>query len=148
MRRKETFLYDSREQHPFIFKGHTNLKTCLKVGDNSIRGYGKFIAIERKGWSDFVRCLTCDWDRFFERDTSQVSKLMKLEHACIVVEGTCNRGLSHTYTRIPLTVEFLARRIAKISLRVPVILMDTRPLAREVALRFLLEAKDIFDGQV
>lgn len=143
--RRHTFYYDSNEQHPFIFDKHINIKKKLAVGDNTIRGYSKYIAVERKGWSDLVRCLTTDWDRFFERDTSQVNRLMKLEHACIVVEGTCRRGLSHTYTRFPLTIDFLARRIAEVSLWVPIILMDTRPLARQTAFRFLLKAKEIFD---
>jgi len=145
MRARQHFLYDSRDKKPYIFKGHTNSKAGLKVGDNTVRGYQKLFAVERKGWSDFLRCVTCDWDRFFSKTTSQVTRLSDLHFSCIVVEGPLRRSYSKTYTRYPVHPEDLLNRVAEIMLWVPICFFENRKLARGATLEFLTHAKREID---
>lgn len=79
---------DSREQLPLFTqslpKGLVVVRDTLDVGDYSIRGFERQIAIERKTISDLLGCLTHDRDRF----KRELEKLIVYEWKAICLEGT------------------------------------------------------------
>ena len=81
---KPTILIDSREKLSWEFPGFTVKRTCLQTYgcDYTIRGYGKYIGVERKSIPDLVTCLRKP--DFGER---QVARIASKEYGCIIVEG-------------------------------------------------------------
>lgn len=77
-----TVVIDSREQLPYSFpQFHTTVGT-LQSGDYSIRGLESQIAIERKGFEDFISCCGSERERF-ERE---IERLLAYPTRAVLVE--------------------------------------------------------------
>lgn len=73
---------DSREQRPFAFAGLASERGTLRTGDYSLKGYERYVAIERKGKLDAWQCVADSRVRF-ERC---IERLAALDFALIVIE--------------------------------------------------------------
>lgn len=92
---------DTREQQPYsedyFSKGSPLKVSCsfiaLPVGDYSLKGKEKEIAIERKTLNDFIHSITTDRERF-ERE---LEKSKGYKRFAIIVEGDFNQIKSQDY---------------------------------------------------
>jgi ERCC4-type nuclease len=81
-RRHPTILVDSRERKPLLFPGIKSVRTTLKTGDYSIRGFTNCCVVEYKSLSDYVKWLSFhDAKRF----NSQLERLLDIPHSVVVV---------------------------------------------------------------
>jgi len=111
-----TILIDTREQHPFVFRGFTAdakeknrplvvpMKyVTLKTGDYSISGYTDQVAVERKSLVDAYQTFGRERDRF-ERE---LVRLNEMDFAAVVIEAGWSSIISnpppHTSVR-PKTI--------------------------------------------
>ena len=80
---------DSREQAPWsfngapVYEGTVVVQGSLSVGDYSIAGLEHLVAVERKGWQDWISCLGRERDRFVR----ELERARGLECFAVVVEG-------------------------------------------------------------
>ena len=138
-------LADTRERLPFVFPGHTVRRTKLDTGDYTLHGYKKFITVERKGFGDFLGCIGTGWEKFMSSG-GQVERLAHMDFSLLVVEGTIRRAQATCYQQHMLNQDTLIKRVAELSIWVPVLLCDTRVMARGAALQFLIKTKEMIDG--
>lgn len=76
-------LVDTREQKPLRFPGWATKPATLQVGDYSIEGLSHRVAVERKSFSDFIRCIGIDRDRWHR----QVLKLKSYPDRLVIVDS-------------------------------------------------------------
>jgi len=76
---------DTREQKPYTFEGYpcATVPATLTSGDYSLTGFESELAIERKGLSDLIGCLTRDRERFFR----ELERLRGYNAAALVIEA-------------------------------------------------------------
>ena len=87
---------DTREQRPYKFSHST--RACLSVGDYSVEGYEKYIALERKSHSDLMSCL----GRNKQHLESQLKKLSKIKHRIVLLDTSPEAILLGSfYSQIP-----------------------------------------------
>lgn len=90
---------DTREQAPYDFAGAscyagtTVEQGSLSTGDYSIRGLEHLVAVERKGWQDWIACLGRERDRFVR----ELERGRGLECFAVVVEGRFEDMAHHDY---------------------------------------------------
>lgn len=138
---------DKREKTPWLFSGHTVSRAMLKTGDYTLRGYRDYLSVERKSWVDFMSCITTEWDRFYRNPLSQVSRLMQLDHACIIVEGNVFTSIHKRYPNlVHLDTPYILDKISEISLYVPVCLFANRLTAQHGCVSFLTHGKKAIDN--
>jgi ERCC4-type nuclease len=80
-------IFDTREQRPFFFRLPKDLpviRTTLKAGDYSIKGFEKNIAIERKSLNDFLISIGKERERF----KKELEILRGYEWAGLVIEAS------------------------------------------------------------
>jgi ERCC4-type nuclease len=97
-----TLVIDTREPSNGLFmpkppKGLSMVRDTLATGDYSIRGFETLISIERKEVPDLIHCCGADRDRFQD----QLTRLSKLAHRWLLIEGTEEETLSfQPYTQM------------------------------------------------
>lgn len=143
---KFSIVVDSNEYsggRAWTFPGYTtHVSTLIKAGcDYSIRGQVGIIGVERKSFSDYVRCLGGDWNRFCR----QMAKLQKNRFHCIIVEGNLDDKIPH-YSR--MTQSAVTRQTARVtSYGIPVLFASTAYKASRLCVDYMTEAlKRIREG--
>ena len=67
-------------------------QSLLKYGcDYAVKGQVGIIGVERKSYSDYVRCIGGDWIRF----QKQLAKLQKNRIYCLIVEASIDSPIYH-----------------------------------------------------
>jgi ERCC4-type nuclease len=127
-------LIDTREKKPFIFQG--SKKVALEVGDYSIHGYIKMVAVERKSLGDFLSCVSK------QRFKQQIRNLLKRPHRVIVVEGSMNDFNKFGFAREETIASFSS---LVVSLGVPIVFCATRRLAQLFTFEYLKNIKKRID---
>lgn len=86
---KPIVLVDTREKYPFEFGGFKNWiadtrSQALKVGDYSIEGMEKLLALERKTLTDLITTVIQERSRFFK----QCEKMTKYRWRALLIEAS------------------------------------------------------------
>ena len=135
-----TIVIDTREQRPYIFKGHPIVQDNLKVGDYSIRGFENQIAIERKQAEEIYGNFGHGRERFMK----ECELLSTYERACIIIENDLSRLISPPeYTKrmykMKLKKSHIVGALAKLigEYGIPVIFASGRREANELTYAIL-----------
>jgi ERCC4 domain-containing protein len=125
---------DSRERYPYAFSKQqaTTTRAALEAGDYAVRSEaGSPVAVvERKSLADLAGGLN-NGTLIFE-----LAKLAEMPRAAVVVEDRYGNLLKHAYA----PAGFLPDLLARVQVRypeVPIIFLETRPLAEEWTFRYL-----------
>lgn len=125
---------DTRERYPYRFSKQqaTTLREALPAGDYAVRSAsGKPVAaVERKSLADLAGALN-DGRLVFE-----LGKLADMARAAVVVEDRYGNLLKHAYA----PAGFLPDMLARVQVRypeIPIVFLETRPLAEEWTFRYL-----------
>lgn len=149
MSSKPIFIVDSQEVahgHDWKFVGYqTKVTSCLKRGyDYSLYGYMDWIGVERKSVADWIgRTGSIAVTEKFRKN--QLDKLIKLEAAAIIVEGSPNMQFYKSYGPKLNPQEMIDSASWIMSLGIPVLFAGSAELAERACIRFLLEAKKRMD---
>lgn len=142
---KFSVVIDSNEYHhgnTWVFDGvTTHVQSLLKYGcDYSIRGQTGIVGVERKSYSDYVRCVGAGWKQFLK----QLKKLRTNRYYCVIVEGNIDDPIP---TQSSMHHEAVSFRTAQLALRrIPVIFASTRARASYMCLQFLSESLKRIQG--
>jgi len=126
---------DSREQMPWNFGEESAVTRRGKIdaGDYALEG-DPFFAIERKSLDDFLGTIASGWERFQRELTRMDGHVAKV----IVVEGTLKDVFEGKHNHPNLTLGFVLKRIARLTLsRVSVIMAGDRAMAAAVGYSIL-----------
>ena len=141
-------IIDSREQHPYAFKGFTGDKSQknlpivvptvvagLKTGDYSIEGFEDRVGIERKSLSDLYSTLGQGRERF----RAEFERLHDLECPALVIEAGWPDIIRSPPEQSKLNPKVVYRTLISWSQRwrIPVYTCDTRDLAERTVFRIL-----------
>jgi hypothetical protein len=125
---------DTRERYPYGFTKQqaTTVRAALAAGDYAVRSEaGTFVAaVERKSLADLAGGLN-NGTLVFE-----LAKLAEMPRAAIVVEDRYGNLLKHAYA----PAGFLPDVLARVQVRypeIPIVFLETRPLAEEWTFRYL-----------
>lgn len=125
---------DSRERYPYRFSKQqaTATRAALPAGDYAVLSASgePVAAVERKSMSDLSGSLS-NGTLVFE-----LAKLAELPRAAVVVEDRYGNLLKHAYT----PAGFLPDLLARVQVRypeIPIVFLETRPLAEEWTFRYL-----------
>jgi hypothetical protein len=125
---------DSRERYPYRFAKQqaTTRRAALRAGDYAVMSEAGMpvAAIERKSLADLAAGLNNGTLTF------ELSKLAELPRAAVVVEDRYGNLLRHAYA----PAGFLPDMLARVQVRypeIPILFLETRPLAEEWTFRFL-----------
>lgn len=135
---KFTVLIDSNEYtvgNTWIFPNHRiKVTSLLKYGcDYSVRGLLGIIGIERKAYSDYVRCVGKGWEAF----QKQLTKLKRNKYHVVIVEGNMDDPI---HKKSSMIHDAVALRTAQIVANgIPVVFTGNRHLAVLVALSWIKE---------
>jgi hypothetical protein len=125
---------DTRERYPYRFAGQRaeTTRAALSAGDYAVRdGGGRIIAaVERKTIGDLANGLN-DGSLVFE-----LTKLAGLPRAAVVVEDRYSALLRNSHAPSGFLPDLLARVQVRYP-EVPIVFMETRPLAEEWTYRWL-----------
>lgn len=128
-------LVDSREQKPYTFDGYRWTVKPLKIGDYSVSGYSKLIAVERKSRMDWCSCLTkAGWPRFIK----QLERMSELRCGLLVVES--NLWDRNIFGQMPAGAR-MHRALEIVLNYVPVLFAGNRSGGKSATLAFLKLAK-------
>lgn len=137
---------DANEHHhgnTWDFPGYSvSVSPLLKFGcDYAVRGQLGQIGVERKSFSDYIRCIGHDWTRFLK----QLEKLQRNRIHAVIVEGNIDDPI-HQYTS--MVHDAIITQTGKVTaLGVPVLFAGTRLKARDLCLSFMKAAlQRIQDG--
>jgi hypothetical protein len=126
-------LVDTRERYPYRFAGKqaSTERRALPVGDYAVELDGGLAgAVERKSLADLARSLVDGGLAFL------LAELSVLPHAAVVVEDR----YSAVFKLEHVPPGFVAELLAAVAVRypaVPILFLETRPLAEEWTFRFL-----------
>jgi len=125
---------DSREHYPYRFsKQHaTTVRAALQAGDYAVvsEGGSPVVVVERKSLADLAGALN-NGTLVFE-----LAKLAEVPRAAVVVEDRYGNLLKHAYA----PAGFLPDMLARVQVRypeIPILFLETRPLAEEWTFRYL-----------
>lgn len=125
---------DTREHYPYRFARQqaTTERAALTAGDYAVRSSEGAIvaAVERKALADLAGALNGGTLVF------ELAKLAELPRAAIVVEDRYGNLLKHAHT----PSGFLPDMLARVQVRypeLPILFLETRPLAEEWTFRYL-----------
>jgi hypothetical protein len=125
---------DTREQYPYRFAKQqaTTVRAALAAGDYAVSADdGAPVAVvERKSLADLAGALN-NGTLVFE-----LAKLAEMPRAAVVVEDRYGNLLKHAYT----PAGFLPDLLARVQVRypeIPIVFLETRPLAEEWTFRYL-----------
>lgn len=107
-------------------------QSLVKYGsDYSVKGQVGMIGVERKSYSDYVKCIGADWKRF----QKQLIKLQRNKFHCVIVEGSLDDPISTHSLVVP---EAVILRTAQITtLGVPVLFAGSRIKATLLCINFM-----------
>jgi hypothetical protein len=135
---------DTRERYPYGFSKQqaTTVRAALSAGDYSVRSEdGTPVAVvERKSLTDLAGGLN-NGTLIFE-----LAKLAEMPRAAVVVEDRYGNLLKHAYT----PAGFLPDMLARVQIRypeIPIVFLETRPLAEEWTFRYLGAALAEFESE-
>lgn len=120
------------------------VQTLLKAGcDYSIKGQVGIVGVERKSYSDYVRCLGKGFPAF----EKQLTKLQRNRIYCVIVEGQIDDPI---HSRSQMIHDSVITQTAKVVARgVPVIFAGCRVKATLMCIRFFEEAlRKIQDDEI
>jgi hypothetical protein len=127
-------IVDSRERYPYGFSKQqaTTVRAALVAGDYAVWSEaGKPVAVvERKSLADLAGALN-NGTLVFE-----LAKLAEMPRAALVVEDRYGNLLKHAYA----PAGFLPDLLARVQVRypeIPIVFLETRPLAEEWTFRYL-----------
>jgi ERCC4-type nuclease len=129
-----TIVVDTRETLAYRFKGISLMNKKLEVGDYSILGFEKSIAIERKGSAaDFLASI----GRRREEFLAMLERLSLYEARLLIIES--NLSELFNYPRSRISRETVLGFLAKIclDLGIPVMLVGNRQAGEELTWKFL-----------
>jgi len=125
---------DTREQYPYRFSKQqaTTVRAALPAGDYAVRAdAGTPVAlVERKSLADLAGGLNGGTLVF------ELAKLAEVPRAAVVVEDRYGNLLKHAYA----PAGFLPDMLARVQVRypeIPIVFLETRPLAEEWTFRYL-----------
>jgi ERCC4 domain len=125
---------DSREHYPYRFSKQqaTTVRAALQAGDYAVMSEGgsPVAVVERKSLADLAGALN-NGTLVFE-----LAKLAEAPRATLVVEGRYGNLLKHAYTPAGFLPDMLARVQARYP-EIPIVFLETRPLAEEWTFRYL-----------
>jgi hypothetical protein len=125
---------DTRERYPWRFANRqaTVERAALEAGDYAVRGPdgGVIAAVERKSIPDLAGSLN-NGSLVFE-----LARLGALPRAAVVVEDRYSALLKHTHAPSGFLPDLLARVQVRYP-EIPIVFLETRPLAEEWAYRWL-----------
>lgn len=86
MKIRPTVIIDTREQQPYSFNPDSvgTVSRGLDVGDYSLEGFEKLVAVERKSLDDYVGSLIRSRERFLR----EIAKMQDIPNRLVVVEGS------------------------------------------------------------
>jgi len=128
---------DSHERYPYTFKDQQVItrRAGLAAGDYGIVVHGSLLAsVERKSLPDLVSSLTTGKLKY------QMADLSAVPRAAVVVEDRYSQIFRNEHVRPSI----VADRLAECQVNwpaVPVLFLETRPLAQEWTYRFLAAAR-------
>ncbi len=126
-------LVDSRERYPYRFARQQAVteRRAIPAGDYGVELDGDLVAVvERKTVQDLASCLVDGSLAYL------LAELSALPRAALVVEGRYAQLLKLEHVK----AGFVAELLATVQVRypsVPIVFLDTRPLAEEWSFRFL-----------
>jgi hypothetical protein len=125
---------DSREHYPYRFSKQqaTTVRAALQAGDYAVMSEGgsPVVVVERKSLADLAGALN-NGTLVFE-----LAKLAEMPRAAVVVEDRYGSLLKHAYS----PAGFLPDMLARVQVRypeIPILFLETRPLAEEWTFRYL-----------
>ncbi len=125
---------DSRERYPYRFSKQqaTTVRAALAAGDYAVLSEtGRPVAVvERKSLADLAGALNSGTLVF------ELAKLAEMPRAAVVVEDRYGNLLKHAYA----PAGFLPDLLARVQVRypeIPIVFLETRPLAEEWTFRYL-----------
>ena len=124
---------DSREQLPYSFDGIArSIRAALPAGDYAVWSEAKtpVAVVERKSLADLAGALNNGTFVF------ELAKLAEMPRAAVVVEDRYGNLLKHAYA----PAGFLPDMLARVQVRypeIPIVFLETRPLAEEWTFRYL-----------
>lgn len=125
---------DTREHYPYRFARQqaTTVRTALQAGDYAVRAEDGTIlaAVERKSLDDLAGALNNGTLVF------GLAKLAEVPRAAVVVEDRYGSLLKHAHS----PAGFLPDMLARVQVRypeIPILFLETRPLAEEWTFRYL-----------
>jgi hypothetical protein len=125
---------DTREHYPYRFSKQqaTTVRSALTAGDYAVRSEaGTPVAVvERKSLADLAGALNSGTLVF------ELAKLAEVQRAALVVEDRYGTLLKHAYS----PAGFLPDMLARVQVRypeIPIVFLETRPLAEEWTFRYL-----------
>ena len=125
---------DSREHYPYRFAKQqaTTVRAALRAGDYAVMSEGgsPLVVVERKSLADLAGALN-NGTLVFE-----LAKLAEVPRAAVVVEDRYGSLLKHAYA----PAGFLPDMLARVQVRypeIPIVFLETRPLAEEWTFRYL-----------
>lgn len=131
-----TIVIDSRERYPYRFAGRPVAleRRALAVGDYGVEGGGTLLAaVERKSLADLVSSIANGTLKFAMGD------LAALPRAAVVVEDRYSALFKDSHLRPAAAAD----AVAELQVRwpsVPLVFLDSRPMAEEYVYRFLAAA--------
>lgn len=135
---------DTREHYPYRFSKQqaTSVRAALPAGDYAVRSdAGTPVAVvERKSLVDLAGALN-NGTLVFE-----LAKLAEVPRAALVVEDRYGNLLKHAYA----PAGFLPDMLARVQVRypeIPIVFLETRPLAEEWTFRYLGAALVEFESE-
>jgi hypothetical protein len=137
-------IVDSREHYPYRFaKQHaTTVRAALSAGDYAVSGRGgsPIAVVERKALADLAGSLN-NGTLVFE-----LAKLAEAPRAALVVEDRYGNLLKHPFS----PAGFLPDMLARVQVRypeIPIVFLETRPLAEEWTFRYLGAAMAEYESE-
>lgn len=125
---------DTRERYPYRFAGQKarTVREALGAGDYAVRGPDGAIvaAVERKALADLASGLSGGTLVF------ELARLAELPRAAVVVEDRYSALVKHAYAPGGFLPDMLARLHVRYP-EVPILFLESRPLAEEWAFRYL-----------
>jgi hypothetical protein len=125
---------DTREHYPYRFSKQqaTTMRAALSAGDYAVWSEAgtPVCAVERKSLADLAGALN-NGTLVFE-----LAKLAEMPRAAVVVEDRYGNLLKHAYA----PAGFLPDMLARVQVRypeIPIVFLETRPLAEEWTFRYL-----------
>jgi hypothetical protein len=135
---------DTRERYPYGFSKQqaTTVRAALSAGDYAVRSEaGTPVAVvERKSLTDLAGGLN-NGTLIFE-----LAKLAEMPRAAVVVEDRYGNLLKHAYTPAGFLPDMLARAQVRYP-EIPIVFLETRPLAEEWTFRYLGAALAEFESE-
>ena len=133
-------LSDYREKAPFHFEGYEVERTNLEVGDYSIQGLEKLIAVERKSLDDLTACMGRDRERF----VNELRRARSMRCFCVIIEGSFFDLQSGRYFSSIKSEQAVASVMGwQSSFRIPFFFAGGRSEAEAATLAYLIQAEKV-----